>query len=465
MRASKLLLAILFLCVILSTPILADTRKDNIDVIIALDKSLSMEKKVDAVKDWVNSFIIDQLLISGDYLAVVAFYGKTDAIISQPVMDDAAKKSLKKTILQIRGNGRFTDIGNALDVIKAQLATRENDGREKYVLLLTDGIQEAPPASKYYSRDGKFNHEFLANTKTIRQKGWKVMILGIGTETAAKDLARELKSSYTEISSTLSVDALMEKTGALFGAVTVEGPVRVGAVSGNGASRLSFSLKASGLQGDANITISAIAARIGPRDVGSLLASPYSFSVKTDTTTPVAFSVKFPADLPQGSTTGTLVFSFSSAQRFTPAEAGVTIAVNNWIQNNLVLVIGAIVALLIVAALIFFLIWRLTRGKPIRFAVVIDDTPIDESPASLSAGRELFLNETSGAFSLVPRRNAKSIARFTVKDAKLLLTVLRQDRFPKLKEVPPDARGRTFVLRAENGKNLSMKIQPKERKK
>ena len=236
-------------------------------------------------------------------------------------------------------------------------------------------------------------------------------------------------------------------------------------MSGDGASRLSFSLKTSGLQGDANITLGGIAARIGSRDIVNLLASPYSFSVKKDATTPVAVSVKFPTDLPQGSTTGTLVFSFSSAQRFTPAEAGVTIVVKNWIQNNLLFVIGAIIVLLILAALIFLLIWRLTRGKPIRFAVVIDDTPIDESPASLSTGHELFLNDTFGAFSLVARRNAKSIARFTVKDAKLLLAVLKQDRFPKLKEVPPDARGRTFALRAENGKNLSMKIQPKERKK
>ena len=98
---------------------------------------------------------------------------------------------------------------------KRRSPRRESDGREKYVLLLTDGIQEAPPSSKYYSKSGTFNHEFLANTKTIQQKGWKVMILGIGTDTAAKDLARELQGSYNEITNKLSVDALTEKTGAL----------------------------------------------------------------------------------------------------------------------------------------------------------------------------------------------------------------------------------------------------------
>ena len=111
-----------------------------------------MENKIGAVKEWVNSYIIDQLLIPGDYFVVVAFYGKADVIISQIVKDDADKKTLKNQISQIRGNGRFTDIGNALDVLKAQIALREADSKEKYILLLTDGIQEAPPGSKYYSK-------------------------------------------------------------------------------------------------------------------------------------------------------------------------------------------------------------------------------------------------------------------------------------------------------------------------
>jgi hypothetical protein len=111
------------------------------------------------------------------------------------------------------------------------------------------------------------------------------------------------------------------------------------------------------------------------------------------------------------------------------------------------------------------LIWRLTRGKPVKFTVLIDDEPVGDGATTLAAGREVFLNENDGVFSFVQRRNGKSFARFSVKDGKLLLTVLKQDRFPKVKEVPPDARGRTFPLRAENGKGLSMKVQAKERKK
>jgi Mg-chelatase subunit ChlD len=461
----RILLACLALCAWLAVPVLADTRKDNIDVVIALDKSLSMEHKVGAVKDWVNSFIIDQLLIKGDHLVVIAFYGKAEPIISQAIESDTDKTALKKIISQIRGNGRFTDIGNALDAVKAQVAARESDGRQKYVLLLTDGIQEAPPGSKYYSKDGKFNHEFLVNTKTVQQKGWKVMILGIGTDTAAKDLARELQGTYSEIDNKLSVDALTEKTGGLFGAVSVEGPVRIAGVRADGSSRLSVELKASGLQGDTSITVSGIRARIGGREVANILVQPTTITVKKDAAVTASLPLRFPGDLAPGPSSATLSFDFSSTQKFSPAEATVAFVVNGWILNNLPLLIGAVVLLLVLAAFIVILIWRLTRGKPVKFTVLIDDEPVGDGATTLAAGREVFLNENDGVFSFVQRRNGKSFARFSVKDGKLLLTVLKQDRFPKVKEVPPDARGRTFPLRAENGKGLSMKVQAKERKK
>jgi hypothetical protein len=466
MRAWKRLLLASILMVAFVAGLAADVRKDNIDVIIALDKSLSMEHKIGAVETWVNSYIIDQLLIPGDYLIVVTFYGQADVSISQQVTDDASKQSVKNIISQVKGDGRFTDIGNALDVLKAQIASRETDGREKYVLLLTDGIQEAPPTSKYYSKDGSFNHEFLTNTKTIQEMGWKVMILGIGTDTAAKDLAKELQGSYGEISESPTVESLTQQTGGLFGAIEVQGGMTVSPFAADGASRIAFSLKPSGLQGDASITVSDVTAIIGGRAVTGILASPFTIDVKKDATTRVAIPVAFPADMPQG--IGVLSFTFASAQIFTPTDVAVTFAVKTWVQSNLVLVIGGAVLLLLIIAAALFLLWRFTKGRPVRFAVVIDDTHVTEEPVSLRTGRELFLMEKDGEFTLAAKRTGKAIARFSVKDGAVVLGVLKQDRFPKLKDpkdVPADARGKSFVLRSERGKNLTMKVQSKERKK
>jgi Mg-chelatase subunit ChlD len=465
MGAWKRFLAALALCAVLASPVVADVRKDNIDVIIALDKSLSMENKIGGVREWVNSSIIDQLLIPGDTLVVVAFYGKADVIISHTVKDDADKKALQAIISKIRGNGRFTDIGNALDVVRAQVTDRQSDGREKYILLLTDGIQEAPPSSKYYTKDGKFNHEFLANTKTIQEKGWKIMILGIGTDTAAKDLAHELKGTYNEVTESATAGSLAETTGAFFGTITAEGGVRVGGVSADGSSKLALTLKASGLTNDASITLDSVTARIGNREIPNVLPAPFKFGVKKEGPTHVSVPLRFPTDLPQGPATGALTFSFGSGAAFSPAEANVSFVVNNWLQNNLILLICAAVIVLLLVAFLAIVIWRLTRGKPLQFALTIDGETVGEDPVSLSAGHEMYLNENAGVFSLVAHRNAKSLARFTVKDAKLLLGVLKEDRFPKLKEVPPDARGHTFVVRSEKGGNLSLKVQSKERTK
>ncbi len=465
MGTMKRFVSLALLALALACPALADTRTENIDVVVALDRSLSMEKKVEAVKSYVATYLIDQVLIPGDHFIVVAFYGKADLIISQTIGGDPDKKAAKSVIAKIRGNGRFTDIGNALDALRQQVDPLENDGRKKFILLLTDGIQEAPPTSKYYSKDGKFNHAFLANTKTIQQKGWKIQILGIGTDTAARDLARELEGSYTEIKDALNVDSLLSGTEGLFGKIGLEGSVVVSPIPASGASALTFVLKAEGYKEEARVNVDAISARIGASPAAGILDAPFAFSVRASGTTRVTIPVRFPRDLPPGPTSATLSFSFAAGERFAPSELSVTLGVKGWVGNNLILIIAAAAALIVVAALAVLLIRRLVRGSPIRFAVTIDGEPAAPGPVSLASGRELMLNETGGVFSLVPKRNARSLARFKAKGRALTLEILKADRFPKLAEVPPDARGKSFVLRSERGEKLTMKVVSKERAK
>ncbi len=462
MVARRSLLTALALCLVLASPLLADTRTQNIDIMVALDKSLSMEHKIAAVRDWVNSYLIDQVVIPGDFLDIVAFYGKADVIVSQTIKNDADKAGVKKIISGIRGNGRFTDIGNALDVLKAQIATKESDGRDKYVLLLTDGIQEAPPTSKYYSPDGKFNHEFLANTKIIQQKGWKVMILGIGTETAAKDLATALSGSYTEITGKLSQGALTQSTGGLFGAVTLQGTVQVAPVGSDGSSSLAFTLKPSGFQqGDASVTVNRIDARIGSAPASPILSTPMTITVKKGTEQSAKVPVKFPAGLPTGSSKATLSFSFPAGQGFSPSDVDVSFKVKGWAENNAIPLGGGAVLVILVIVGLILLLRRVTTGGALSFLVVVDDSPVNEAPVSLSSGHELFLNELEGSFSLLAKRNARSLARFFVKDKKLGMGILKADRFPKLTDVPADVRGESFILKTEDGRKLDLEIKNK----
>jgi hypothetical protein len=440
-----------------------------------------MVDKVNAVKDWVNSAIVDQIIIPGDTLVVIAFYGKADTIISQVIATDTDKSAVKQIISRIVGNGHFTDIGNALDSVKAEIAKRESDGKEKYVLLLTDGIQEAPPASKYYSKDGSFNHEFLLNTKTIPEKGWKVMILGLGTGTAARDLAGELKGSYAEVpvkpsagdnssggssagSSGLSANTIAATANTLFSTTTMTEPARVAPVRKDGSSSISLSLKSSGLQGDAKVIVSGVSARLGDRDIPSLIAAPVTLTLKSNAVTSAGFAVKFPADLPQGSAWTTLSFTFASPTTFVPAATVTLVTVNGMLQNYVVPLGAGAIVLIALVVIVLIVIWRRTKGKPVLFALQVDGETVGEETTALKAGRELYLNEAAGVFALLPRKSPKSVALFSAQEGKLVLTVLKQDRFPRLKDVPPDARGRSFTLRTENGRTLPMRVQSKERK-
>jgi hypothetical protein len=136
-----------------------------------------------------------------------------------------------------------------------------------------------------------------------------------------------------------------------------------------------------------------------------------------------------------------------------------------WIGNNPWIVAAAAVVLAALVVGLVLLVVRLARGKPIRFAVQVDGQPVPPGTVTLTAGREIYLNDTAGSFTLVRRRNARSIARFAGRRRALVLQVLKADRFPRLDEVPPDARGKSFVVRTEPGVKVTMKVVSKERAK
>ena len=61
---------VMFLCVI---DLWADEREPK-DIIVALDKSLSMEEEIEEVKRYVNTYIVDKTLIDGDYFLLLSFF-------------------------------------------------------------------------------------------------------------------------------------------------------------------------------------------------------------------------------------------------------------------------------------------------------------------------------------------------------------------------------------------------------
>jgi hypothetical protein len=52
-----------------------------------------------------------------------------------------------------------------------------------------------------------------------------------------------------------------------------------------------------------------------------------------------------------------------------------------------------------------------------------------------------------------------------MKERRLVLAILKPDRFPKVKDLPADARGRSFPMKSSRGVNATLKIRAAERAK
>ena len=279
---------------LVSISLFSDDRSEPIDIIIALDKSISMKEEIEEVKSYINEFIVEELLIIGDHLYLIVFYGDSDTIISLDITSEEVRKTVSKLIDNIAANGRYTDIGSALDIVKQHFETRENNNRKKYVLLLTDGKQEAPQKSIYYSTDGKFNHKFLENTRIIQREGWRIQVIGIGNETVAQELATELSSAYTNIGKDVTAENLAEKSKDFLRRIEVTEPVKITPVRRNGNSLLKISLSSSQTETPTTISISKINLQIINYGIIQVLETPITIEVPPSKTENFSIPIKFP---------------------------------------------------------------------------------------------------------------------------------------------------------------------------
>ncbi len=357
-----------------------------------------------------------------------------------------------------------------LDTLRVEVEKRESNGRLKHILLITDGIQEAPPDSKYYAPDGSFNHEFLENTKTIQKKGWKIQLLGLGAGTGVLDLAKALEAVYGEITGELSAAEVARQTENLLGTIrVVDGTVSVAPVGSDGSTELTLSLRSEGYSREVAISLAGIAAASGTVTAAQALAgAPVSLTVGATGDTVVRLPLALPADLPAGRRPWKLSFSFLPGERFTPGELTVPVTVRGWVGNNLLAFWLIIAGAALLAALLVLLVVRLVRGRPLRFGVSADGKPVPGSPASVVKGAFRFLSERDGDFSLEGRRTSRSIARFTARrqpDRRRTLSMefLKPDRFWKVNEPPENAIGCSLTVKAGDGSRHTVKVSSKER--
>ena len=284
----------------------ADDREENFDVFVVLDKSASMVEEIDSVRQYVERSIVDNLLITGDQLILITFYGEAETAFMGTI--DSEKNFLRDVVQQIEADGRFTDIGNALDMLRDTIPLAEFKDRRKYVLLITDGQQEPPPESKYFSTEEAFNHEFLQNAKEIRMEGWKIHILGIGAESAAEEVADQLSATYAEVPEQPTVEELEESTIEFLGIVELVGDTRVSPITDDGGGSIRVNVASKGHTSAQRIVVDALAIEATGESFEVTIEKPFIVEVGPESTMEIRIPVMIDPIPEAGNYAGLLTF-------------------------------------------------------------------------------------------------------------------------------------------------------------
>lgn len=432
----------------------ADTRTENIDMFLVVDKSLSMASKIDAVKTYIDKSIVEGMLIPGDYLVVIDFWGRAKVLLSTAVGAD--KAPILKKINDIQANGRWTDIGNALDELKRVLDAGNYPNRRKYFMLITDGIQQAPPTSKYYSASGKFNHAFLDNTKTIQERGWKIEILGIGTQTAAADLAKSLSGGFSSVSNNPTPQELQQKTKDFLGLVEASklgfDPIRSG-----GKSTLHFNLKSTGYADSKSIHISNIRLEVvgkAPEDISQATTVTIAPNDAKDFRVPVVVR-----GLSPGNHAAKVTFTFSGDSSFSPAVFDTKVSVNGFIENNLIPLIGGGILVALLILLSIFLIGKSVKAGKINFVLTIEGDLKQSGKFVLKSGGRLYIQDTTTGFRAVAKETRNPVATVSFEGGGLRLEILNTARLTEI-NVPSNVLGERVHLKTNAQKDLFLKFDP-----
>ena len=103
-------------------------------------------------------------------------------MISIEIKSKEDTNKIIKTVNKISPNGRFTDVGRALDKIQEAVNQRGENGRYKVLFMLTDLEQDAPITSKYSGKQKKFSSPYLVESRIIKHDNWYEITVDMGLD-------------------------------------------------------------------------------------------------------------------------------------------------------------------------------------------------------------------------------------------------------------------------------------------
>jgi hypothetical protein len=348
---------LLFLCVFLSA-------RENANIILVIDHSKSMDSNFEELKTYILNEIIP-LFQKGDYLFFIRFAGASDVLYADEIKGEESIKEIRDIINAGTPDYSYTDIGLALETMfNAFLSVHEKINQKSILFFITDGKNEPPPESKFYTEEYTHQQKFFELAEYRKTHPWKVMVLNIGDSPDARDLSRILDGEHILITSALTSKILSEKIGDFLGHLELILNTNIGGFGLFGKD-IPYRIEST-YSNNRDITITGI--EIGQIqkkadktfiDIDTVIKAQNKFPLAI-TVTPVRgvkgrFHIDLPGNLKDGTYKAELVFLTSETGMLLNRSFEVTF---NKSFPVLVIIIIAIVVILLIAGTIWFLFDR-----------------------------------------------------------------------------------------------------------
>ena len=171
----RIILIMIILVSILSVLNAGDSRVIPLDLYLIIDSSSSLQNVKDDALGWLNSQVIDRILMEGDNVTVWSAGNSAQLIYSGEISSvnngTETKTELKEKLNSITGEGRAIDFSGALSDLRPRLS-RTQSGRLPYTMMITasaGSIQSALTGS---------SQSMLKWFRTEKSSGWQAFVLG-----------------------------------------------------------------------------------------------------------------------------------------------------------------------------------------------------------------------------------------------------------------------------------------------
>jgi len=183
----------------------ADTSNRSILVILDVSGSMNDHNRFTNVQNYLDTEVINNFIEYGDVFSLVTFGEKVEERFTRTIISNSDKESLKAELYRIKPDENYTDIGMAMEKLAEILEEKKTAETRQVVLFITDGLNAPPPDSKYRGVNLSADEDLKALGEKISRGSWFLYVIGIGGETAARDVVNlipgaELQTTASDFS-------------------------------------------------------------------------------------------------------------------------------------------------------------------------------------------------------------------------------------------------------------------------